>query len=367
MIRGTHSQKILLGGGILGVSLLAELARQGHKGLLLLERAKIGGGTSAASLGMLRVFQNDFATSKLCLQTLRHVRRDSQSGFRQNGSLCVLPARLVPNAQEQAAFFCAQDYPMHLLTPQQASERFPAYCFRPTETVLYEPHAGTLAVPSRLKSLTQEALSLGASVVEDVGNVQLKTSGLRVIGVQSARKSWDSDLVVNAAGVWSAAVLGSVGADVDTHCKAIQVDSYSHLPEPFAQMPNLFDYTNLTYGCWTAAETGGAMVHIGRALTQSRPTPTEVEPSPSDRAIALTTLLPRIPSLATAQWRNSRRRWDSYPRGASQHRTNGQVGYVAGFSGLATIAAWGGIGVRVSQGVAEEMARWIQRDQNAKT
>ena len=89
-----RARVVIVGGGIIGCSIAWHLARRGCEEVLLLERRRLGGGTTWHSQGLVGLVRENETMTRLALHTnavLPELERLTglETGFRQEGALIV--------------------------------------------------------------------------------------------------------------------------------------------------------------------------------------------------------------------------------------------------------------------------------------
>ena len=99
---------VIVGGGIVGTSIAYFLARRGARGVVLLERATLGSGTTAYSVGGIRSQYSTEINIRMSLESVAFWRRFEDElgmpvGYRELGYLFLAQNR--PNAANSCAMW----------------------------------------------------------------------------------------------------------------------------------------------------------------------------------------------------------------------------------------------------------------------
>ena len=225
---------IIVGGGVIGVSIAERLALEGLS-VALIEADAIGAGASGAAAGMLAPLGEaqgggpllDLGLQSLALFDPLCARLKEEAGidpeFERSGLLEVaLDQAEWARLKAKRAFFGAAQSTwalppgLELLDGQAVREAERAL----TPAVLgglFSPQEAHLRPPLFVRALAQSAMDKGVVIETGVRAERLLRDGRRVIGVQSSAGRIEAEQVVLAAGPWSARLLEASGLAADGH------------------------------------------------------------------------------------------------------------------------------------------------------
>lgn len=354
---------IVVGGGIVGASILYRLTEKHVGRCLLLEKSQIAGQTTQASAGMVRVFHSDPILAQMSAETVRFLNQFPEAPYHRTGSISILPDSGARYAEKLAGYLKSARIPTRLMNAEEANNSPWGMRFRPAEKVFFESQAGWVEAVPLTHRLIAESVRAGATVLENQGECLLQTKGCVVTGVVTEKRRFAAKLVINAAGPWAEGLLRSLGAPLGVKHKSIQANYYEL--DQTERIPCFFDYTQKSYGCSRALPKGTQEVLLGVALTQTSDLPLGEQPiCLSDRERAFELVAERIPKLSASDWTRSRRRLDAY---ADAKR--GNLGLVPGYQGIMAAYGWGGTAVKLSRGIANRAAQiaedYLQRSSPA--
>lgn len=233
---------IVVGGGILGLSVSVELQKKISERISLFDSRKVGQGTTALSAGMIRVFHRDSSLIDLALKSLRLFERHKR--FRQYGSLSILPQALHEYAKFQKNNLCRLGYPCELMTSEAVKERF-SLSVGQGMLGFYEEKAGSLDPSLFLNELKGTFVKNGGQIFEKVGVYDILFDGGRVRGVSTSMGDFEGEKVLLSAGAQSQVFLRKTGVEKGKQKKILAHKVKTHLHE--RSFPNLFDYSNRFY------------------------------------------------------------------------------------------------------------------------
>lgn len=209
----------VIGGGIVGCAIAAELAGRGA-GVLLLERERISCGASSAAAGMLAAQSEAYAPDAwfdLLLRAraehepLARLLREETGvdvGYRREGVLRVAVTEGDrPELRHRAAWQRAAGLAAEWLEPDNACRLEPELS-RDISGALWCPDEAQVHSPRLTQALGLLAVRRGAVLQEGAAVSRLELAGNRVVAVQAQSQRWAVGAVVLAAGVWSAGVEG---------------------------------------------------------------------------------------------------------------------------------------------------------------
>lgn len=207
---------VVIGGGVIGLSVAFELAKRNHK-VTLLEKGVCGGQATGAAAGMLAPYSevgedpDDFFT--LCHQSLLHYPQWRQevrdvSGFdfeyNTNGSLHVVFHEADELALETRQSWQKEWNVRAQLVKGKEIRELEPHLTSEVVAALYYPDEHHLYAPDYVKALYQACRRLGVQMIEHAGEV-------RLIHVSEERLTFQTEqfgdihaqTCVFAAGAWS--------------------------------------------------------------------------------------------------------------------------------------------------------------------
>lgn len=212
----THTaETIVVGGGVMGLASARELARRGHS-VTLLERSQPGRAASWASAGIIG------ATSRSESDPAAGLRRLSSALWPSFAEAVQAESGLDPEYRQTGCLHLATNAAeletLHLAAERQAAEPNHPELLDDAQVRVLEPTigprvVGALRAPGgnvdnrRLcRALEIAALRAGVRIETGVEVRALTTASGRVTGVEAAERHVAGDLVVIAAGAWSASI-----------------------------------------------------------------------------------------------------------------------------------------------------------------
>ena len=350
---------IVVGGGVAGVSVAAELAADLGAGVLLLEAAsQLGVGATAASIGGIRAQHSDPLLARLTAAA-RPLLDDLAAGglahidLRDDGylflSTCVADdARL----EAQAEHARAVGWPVEMLSAGDVAERWPMLRVDDVRSATFGPSEGHLD-PHGLVQAYARRLRAAAGRVETGVRVQsLLIDRGRVVGVRTDGGDLRADTVVLAAGADVADLIVAAGVRLPMRSGRRRIFLATGAPAMPSSGPLVLSYTPALY---FRAEASGVIASAWEFDEEQGSDPVEQEAAV--REAAHERLLHRLPGLAGARFRPAF-------SGIQTHAADGRpyVGPCPGLDGLVLVAALAGHGVMHAPIVARLAADWVRRE-----
>ena len=204
-----HARVVIIGGGVVGCSILFHLAKMGWKDCVLLERAELTSGSSWHAAGQIHTISSDPNISKLQGYTINLYpeleKLSGQSvGHHQTGGfyLASSEARLDYLKQERSkARYLGLD--QEFISPAEVAAMHPLIEAKHYLGALYDPLDGHIDPSGVTHAYAKAAKALGANYYTHTKVIETKPrvdGGWRVV---TKHGNIDAELLVNAAGLWA--------------------------------------------------------------------------------------------------------------------------------------------------------------------
>ena len=300
---------VIVGGGVTGCSVAFQLAGLGLRRVVVLERRFIGAGGTGRSVGIIRQLYPTPETTQMVLRSLAVFERFGEavggsSGFVPCGVLIGVGAAMRPSLEKTLALQRGLGVKAQMLAPSAVAEVEPRVDSSGLGAVLYEPGSG-YGDPSAVTSGYADAARKRGAVIEQGQEVTaIRLAGERVAGVATASgEEISTDVVVNAAGLWSPALARLAGVDlpivIGRHpVFVLERDSGFGRPHMV--------YLDLHGGSYVKPETGG--LTLTGSLTDDEtqhpmdPELLGAEPAFEEAEAVLERTARALPSLASARY-----------------------------------------------------------------
>ena len=221
---------VILGGGLIGLSTAFHVGRSAPGvRVTVLERARIGAAASGASAAGVRVMGRDPAERKLALESLGrwpdlHRELDGPTQYRRGGGLRVA---LDDDAWRTAPAWVAEQradgVPVEVVDASAASDLAPGLA-RECRGGVHCAIDGQAEAGPTVTAFAAAARRHGVRIEEGVGASALVVEHGRVTGVVRSDGARETcDVVLVAAGVWTAALLAPLGIALQLRARALQM------------------------------------------------------------------------------------------------------------------------------------------------
>jgi 4-methylaminobutanoate oxidase (formaldehyde-forming) len=257
-----RARAVVVGGGVGGCAILYWLARLGWDDVLLVERADLTSGSTFHSAGLVGQLRSSLSLTKMMMESVdlyRTVADEAglETGWREVGSLRLAssPERMEEIAR-QAGWAKTFGLPLELISPAEAQELFPPMSTEGVLGAAYLPTDGYID-PSQLTfALAEAARRRGAEIATQTRLTGIRVDAGRVAGVQTDRGDVETEVVVNAGGMYAREIGALAGVEVPIVPMAHEylVLQPSGLP---LDMPTMRDPTLLVY---FRPESGGLVM-----------------------------------------------------------------------------------------------------------
>lgn len=213
----SHARVVVIGGGVVGCSILYHLAKMGWTDCVLLERKELTSGSSWHAAGNLFTMtspNNVSALQKYSFELWPQLEIESgqSCGFHPTGGMY-----LIRSEEQEIASKIARSRANRLgiesefISMAEARELAPVLNTDPLRSVLYEPLKGHVDPASATQAFAKAARNMGAKVhrfTEVMETNQRLEGGWDVV---TNRGTITCDVVVNAAGLWAREVAAMAG------------------------------------------------------------------------------------------------------------------------------------------------------------
>src|SRR2546427_1221775 len=256
------ARAVVIGGGVGGAAILYWLARLGWTDTVLVERSRVTSGSTFHSAGLVGQLRGSLSLTRMMMNSVDLYRTlgaevGLDTGWHEVGSLRLASsAERMEELARQAGWAKTFGLPLELVSAQEAQRMFPPMS---TDGVLGAAYLSTDGYidPSQLTfALIEGARRRGAEICEDTRVTAIETAGGRVRRVVTDKGAIDTELVVNAGGMFASEIGRLVGAGVPRLARAHEylITTPSGLPH---DMPTMRDPSLLVY---YRRESGGLVM-----------------------------------------------------------------------------------------------------------
>ena len=210
---------VMIGGGVIGASILFNLGRLGVTDTLLLEKDVLGSGSTGRSQAICRMHYSNPVTANMAWKSLAVFTNfdeavGGESGFVETGYLVVVSQEDGAGLAKNVAMQCGLGIDTMRVTAKDLEEIAPMVSVTEGEVMAWEPQSGYADTYMVTTSYAKRAREMGAEIVLRNPATSIEISGGRVKAVVTAEGRVETPVAVVAAGPWSKEVLGQIGVDV---------------------------------------------------------------------------------------------------------------------------------------------------------
>ncbi|MCH1536582.1 MAG: FAD-dependent oxidoreductase [Amylibacter sp.] len=216
----THTKAIVIGGGVVGCSVLYHLAKAGWKDITLIERSELTSGSSWHAAGGFHTLNGDPNVAKLQAYTVGLYKElEELSG--QSCSLHLTGGVMMADSPERMDFLRMTHargrclgMETELITPSEAKAMFPLMDESHFVGALWDPVEGHLDPSGTTHAYAKAAQVLGAEIElrNPVLEITQDTDG--IWNVVTKNGTIKTEHVVNAGGLWAREVGRMVGLEL---------------------------------------------------------------------------------------------------------------------------------------------------------
>ncbi len=254
---------VVVGGGTVGAWTAALLAENSTLEVVLLEARTLGDGASSRAAGMVRAQGGTETAIRLGLRSQEFYSESGERfpldcGFVRQGYLmpCFTPGE-VAQAHDRIALQQSLGLDVEWLSGDDIDSRATGLAPGSTLGASYAPGDGYLDAPRNVLAYTAALTATGVDVRERCAFTGLRTSGGRVVGVNTSEGPIDTGRVVLTGGPQLAEVGARAGGRIPAGGARHQVVVTAPLPLDVHELPMVFDVTSGIY--WRPGEAGGLL------------------------------------------------------------------------------------------------------------
>ena len=243
---------VVIGGGVMGCSILYHLAARGMTDALLLEREALGSGSTGRSSGAVRMHYSTEVHARMAWHSVQVFRGfdnivGGECGFTRTGHLIMGGEDDADTFRANVAMQQGVGIETRLVTREEAQELAPSFYLEDCGVIAYEPLCGYGDASATCTSFAQAARERGARVILRRPAVNVEVTGGRVTGVVTADGRIATDRAVIATGPWSRGFLLEHGIDLPLEATRHEVVHLRRGPEGPAYHPGGGDLINQIY------------------------------------------------------------------------------------------------------------------------
>jgi len=247
---------VVIGGGVVGSSVLYHLAKMGWKDVVMLERRRLASGSSwhaAGGVHTLNADPNMAALQAYTIDLLPKIEKESGQniGFHMTGGLTLAgtPERWEWLQSNYRIFQSIGISDCELLTPEEAQKRCPIMSVDGVLGAMWADREGYIDTTGTVQAYATAARKQGAEYYEDIKVDSLNQTPDGWI-VRTTKGDIKCEHVVNAAGLWAKQVGRMAGIELPVSPLKhhyLVTDSIPEVASSDFEMPMTVDLEGFTY------------------------------------------------------------------------------------------------------------------------
>lgn len=280
-VQPKRAEAVIVGGGVVGCALAYALVKGGMRDVVLLERDRLGCGTtwhSAANIAMLDASSAsyvDFYARNMDLFKRLADETGQEVGWRQTGRLqFATNERRVRALRHVQAVAKAHGLAWDWVQPEAARERLPIIATEGLLGALWAPTVGRVNATDLLAAYAKAVRAQGATILEGTPLRAIGRTGGRISAVETDKGTIETPRVIDCAGLWAPQVARLVGVELPIHANEHFYILTKAFEGIYKDMPSFRDADALIYG---REEVGGLL--LGCFETRAKPLPVEALPA----------------------------------------------------------------------------------------
>lgn len=261
-----HARVVVIGGGIIGNSVLYHLAKAGWKDVVLLERSQLTSGTTWHAAGLMATFGSKSETST----ELRKYSKAMYASLEEETGLATgwKGVGFIELASDKdrleeyrriSAFNRKNGIDVHEISPAQVKELFPLCKTDDLLAGFYVPTDGRVNPVDSSMSIAKGARMHGAKIIENISVTGVSSENGRVTSVSTSRGDIKCEYVVNCAGMWARQLGELSGVNIPNQAAEHYYLITEAMPDVSPNWPVIEDPRNYAY---IRPEAGGLMVGL---------------------------------------------------------------------------------------------------------
>ncbi len=215
-----NAQVVIIGGGVMGVSLCYHLAKAGWTDIVLVEKNDLTHGSTWHAAGLCTHFAHNATIQALRASSVRLYRdvlpedTGHSCGFHRSGAMRVTRSKeRMDEFKHVAGLSAFTGFPLEVLTPERIHQLYPLATLDGLLGGIYEPDDGHVDPTLATQAMAKMAVHYGAGIVRynAVHSIQRQASGWLV---DTEKETYQCKHVVNAAGTWGWEIGQMMGIDL---------------------------------------------------------------------------------------------------------------------------------------------------------
>lgn len=249
----TSAEVVIIGGGVMGMSIAWHLAERGIKDIVVVEQAEFGSGSSAKPLGGVRANFSDPLNIALGRRSLEEF-----ANFREKFGVDIMLNRvgylfLGRNEQEKQNLEISvheqrkQGVNSQMISAQDAAKLNPFLDPKSITAASFSPDDGWAAPSKVVEGYANGAKALGATLLNRTQVLDIQRTGTVIHSVTTNRGEIKANSIICAAGAWSAEIGRLAGVPLPIEAVRRMIGITPQQAKPFPRIPFTLDLSTTLY------------------------------------------------------------------------------------------------------------------------
>ena len=354
MMRNT-ADAVIIGGGVMGCTLLYYLAQRGVGRPLLLERSVLGSGSTGRSQAICRMHYSNPITASMAWNSLQVYANfgdqvGGESGFVKTGYLVVVEDIDRPSLELNISMQQELGINVGLISPDELRELAPMIATFQGEGLAWEPDSGYANPYLVTTSFAARARELGAEIVTRAAGTGIEISGGRVRAVLTDQGRVETPLAVVAAGPWANNLMDGVGVQFPLIPVRHQVALATRPPGTLPEHPIVGDIAQ----SFSFRPESPTLTMVGFGEDEAELDNYDEGIDQADAADAMTRLIRRMPGMEQSYYRGG---WSGlFTTTPDWHPI---LDRVPGVEGLFCMVGFSGHGFKLAPAIGQAMSELV--------
>ena len=244
---------VVIGGGVIGVSVAYHLAEAGIQDVVLVERKELTSGTTWHAAGLVGQLRSSINMTKLARYTSELYRgleseTGQATGYRQCGSMSIAAtAERFEELKRSASMAKVFGLEVNVLSVAEIAERYPLIQTDDLFGGIHIPSDGYANAVDITQALARGAKSRGVRIATHTKVEEILHEGGQITGVRTDRGEIQAKYVVICGGMWSRDLASTVGVNLPLHACEHYYVLFESVEGLHPDLPVLRDYDACTY------------------------------------------------------------------------------------------------------------------------
>jgi glycine cleavage system aminomethyltransferase T/glycine/D-amino acid oxidase-like deaminating enzyme len=249
----SRARVVIVGGGVIGVSVAYHLGKLGINDVVLLERKQLTSGTTWHAAGLVGQLRQSINMTQLARYTAGLYRgleaeTGQATGYRQCGSISLATtAGRMEELKRNASMAKVFGLKVDVVSPSEIRSLYPLVNVDDVIGGIHIPSDGYANAVDITQALAKGARSSGVQIFQETKVTEIHHDGTRVRGVSTAQGRIDADYVVLCGGMWTRDVAARIGVTVPLHACEHYYVLFKDVPGLTPDLPVLRDYDHCSY------------------------------------------------------------------------------------------------------------------------